>query len=368
MVGGGSLGRTKTTCCAELAIRDHLRRRDLAFDRNTRRRGILELRTRWAGRPIRVQWLAPPRSDSEARAGCCGASFVRVDVGEVHRSPVRWAVCCRGPAEQPDQFALQVTSGAGWLSLATSFPCRAGGARGFEPIEGLFAALEAMAAIQGGTVIGLDSAWDLEDWSLPQPRPGRDQWLLGVGTLATAALAIPLYSVVQIAEASIAWAVAAGFTGLGFIGFSTIQQRIARPEKEAKLVAGHLTKATSAPQVWGPRTADTFQLPVVVHRAGGRQIGFATISSTLVRARSSDAELRVVVRAIDWPDQTDRRCRLVPSRWLAAELRGERARQTEPWLQKELAPDATRTVFTPGVARTEALARAMFPSGAKKGA
>ena len=338
-----------------------MRRRDLAFETDRQRRGVVELRTHWGSRPSRIQWLVPPRPVGDHGAGCCGASFVRLDVGEIDRSPVRWALwrVDRGTGLEP--LSLQAASGAGWLSLATSFPCQPGGAGGLEPIEGLFAAFEGLAdppAAKDSVVIGRDSAWNLEDWSLPHPRHGRDQWLLGIGTLGTAALAIPLHSALQIAEASIAWALAAGFTGLGYLFFARIQQRIARPSREAKDVADSLAHATPVPEVWGPRTASPFALPVVVHRDRGRRIGYASATSTLLRARSAGAELRIVVRSVKWPDRTDRRCRLVPEQWMAAELRGKAAPPTDAWLRKEVSEEVVRTVVS-RPSSGEALARAL---------
>jgi hypothetical protein len=258
-----------------------------------------------------------------------------------------------------EPLSLQASSGAGWLSLATSFPCRPGGARGFAAIEGLFTAFEGMTepaslAAKDSVVIGLDLAWELEDWSLSHPRHGRDQWLLGIGTLGMGALAIPLHHALQITEASVAWVLASGFTGLGFLFFSRIQQRISRPPREANDVAGYLARATSVSEVWGPRTASPFELPVVVHLERGRRIGYASVNSTLLRARSCDGELRIVVRSVKWPDRMDRRCRLVPGHWTAAELRGKVAPPSEAWLHKEVSTGVVRTVVS-RASRGEAL-------------
>jgi hypothetical protein len=245
--------------------------------------------------------------------------------------------------------------------MAMSFPCQAGGARGYDPIEGLFTAFEGLTKPLAGIdskVIGRDSAWELEDWSFSHPRHGKDQWILGIGTLGAAALAIPLHSALQIAEASIAWALAAGFTGLGFLFFARIQQRIGRPSREASDIADYLARATPVSEVWGPRTASPFGLPVVVHQDRGRRIGYASATSTLLRARSADAELRIVVRSVKWPVRTDRRCRLVPGRWIALELRGETAPQTDAWIHKEMSKAAVWAVVSrPSAA--EALARSL---------
>ncbi|MFW5741333.1 MAG: hypothetical protein ACOC1F_13315, partial [Myxococcota bacterium] len=255
--------------------------------------------------------------------------------------------------------------GGGWLSLATAFACEPGGNRGFAPIEDLFRTLERMTqpvdrALRHDEVIGLDAAWQLEDWHLPRARPGRDQWLLGVGTLATAALAIPMYSAIQIAEASIAWALASGFTGLGLIGFSQLQQHIARPSPDAVRIAQSLARSSKL-DVWGPQTANTLHLPVVVHRKQGRQLAHAPVASTLVRAQHGDTSLRVVVRSIAWPERTSRRCRIVPAGWLAAELFTPTP-HAELWKQTETDGDVVRAVIVPDTKDPERWLRASLPA------
>lgn len=201
-------------------------------------------------------------------------------------------------------------------------------------------------ALRDDRIIGLDAAWQLEDWSQPPSRPGRDQWWLGVGTLASATLAAPIYSFTQLAEAGIAWALAAGFTGLGLLGFSRMQKHVARPSPDAEAVVRSLTHAANI-DTWGPHTADTLCLPVVVQGGRERRLSQAEVTSTLVRAQRGDTSLRVVVRSIRWPARTSRSCRIVPASWIAAELRGP-VSDGRGWKQVERDRDLVRAVVVPG--------------------
>lgn len=358
----GSGGTRQSDCCAELAIRDHLRRRDWIVRRDVTGRGVLELRSEWAGREVSVQWLAPRARPN--LHGCCGASFVRVDVGRPTRAPDRWALWTRSRSDSAEEpLVIQVAGGQQWLSAVTSFPCEAGGARSFSPVRGLFDALEIIAepttrAMTTGTVIGQDPVWALDDWNAPMPTPGRDQLWLGIGNLGAAALAVPLGAAVQLTEAGIAWALASVFTGLGFLGFSKIQQHIAKPTSESVRLAAILASPDTS--VWGPRTASTIRLPVVTQRANRRRVDHAAVDSALMSTTHPTGErIRLVSRAVVWPRGTHGRCRLVPRRWLGIEVLGWDGTDLPDWLTKEVEEGTVRSVVAPREARFDEAVQAL---------
>ena len=330
-----SRARPPSCCCAEFAVREQVKQRDWPLHKDTSRGDMLQLHATWAGLPVRVGWLRPPSGPLVRRLGSCGASFVRLDVGTAPRTPRHWAVWHDEPGkahqdDESDGVVVQAASGAGWLSLVASFACGAVGPDGFRTVSAVFSALESLVdpsegALRGSAVLEMDPTWSAVDWQLPPNRHGREQWMLGVGTLGSAALAIPLGAAVHLTEAGIAWAVAAVFTGVGLIGAARLQKILSRPPPEAEALAELFRTSGVFDCVVGPRVANSLSIPVVVERGLHRTLATASVASALLSGSDTarNLELRTVVRRVVWPRSAHRWTRLLPRRWVAAELRGE---------------------------------------------